>query len=227
MFIPAQTIVTDAEADFETSATLVAVTLTVGGAGIAPGAAYVALPVPVLVTVPAIELPPATPFTLHVTLCDGLPALAIVAKNVCIAPGATVADVGAMLTTTSLVIVTVAEAVAAKFTCAIAEIVTLAGDGRICGALYSPPGVIVPTWTLPPATPFTVQFTEVLLLPLTLALKLEEFPSSTDALDGVTITVITGGVVPLLVTPPQPDAASDITTALIQAKQIQLVLVIR
>jgi hypothetical protein len=181
----------------------------------------------VLVTVPTLELPPANPFTLHVTPCAGWPALEIVAENVCIAPGATVAEVGAILSTTSLVIVTVAEAVAAEFTCAIAVIVALAGDGKICGAVYSPPAVIVPNCAFPSAIPFTVQFTAVLLLPLTVALKLEVFPSSTDALVGVTLTVITGGVVPLLVTPPQPAAASDIATALIQPKQIQLVLLIR
>jgi hypothetical protein len=53
----------------------------------------------------------------------------------------------------------------------VAVIVTVAGLGTALGAVYIPPGEIVPNVLLPPATSFTDQFTAVLLDPLTLAVK--------------------------------------------------------
>jgi len=41
----------------------------------------------------------------------------------------------------------------------VAVTVTVAGDGRSAGAVYTPLAVIVPTVALPPATPFTLQLT--------------------------------------------------------------------
>jgi len=64
-----------------TSAILVALTLTAGGAGTEAGAKYVALSPPVLAIVPTLELPPEIPFTLQVTPGAGLPALEIVAEK--------------------------------------------------------------------------------------------------------------------------------------------------
>ena len=85
------------------------------------------------------------PLTLHVTPCAGLPVLVTVAANDCEPPGVTVAEVGEILTTTSLVIVTVAEAVALDSACAIAVTVTFDGAGRICGAVYCPLALMDPT----------------------------------------------------------------------------------
>lgn len=62
-------IVTTADADFDVSATLRAVTLTVAGEGTLAGAVYR----PLLLTVPTVELPPATPFTSHVTAVFDVP----------------------------------------------------------------------------------------------------------------------------------------------------------
>ena len=56
-------------------------------------------------------------------------------------------------------------------------IVTLAGDGTICGAVYVAVSVaefeemIVPTEELPPGTPFTLQVTLRLLVFVTVAVK--------------------------------------------------------
>ena len=56
-------------------------------------------------------------------------------------------------------------------------IVTFAGDGRICGAVYVAVSVaeleemIVPIEELPPGTPFTLQVTPRLLVFVTVAVK--------------------------------------------------------
>jgi hypothetical protein len=47
----------------------------------------------------------------------------------------------------------------------VAVIVTVAGDGGNWGATYNPVSEIPPTVTLPPAMPFTVQMTAVLVVP--------------------------------------------------------------
>ncbi len=101
-FGAAQTIVTLAEADFERSATLVAVTLTVAGDGGAAGAVYVAESELVIEISPSVGLPPGTPLTLQLTAVEGLPELVIVAVNACEPPVETLALFGEMFTTISL-----------------------------------------------------------------------------------------------------------------------------
>jgi hypothetical protein len=151
---------------------------------------------PVLDMIPTIELPPATPLTLHVTLCTGSPALVTVAENTCEFPGTTVAEAGEIFTTTSLVIATVADAVAFESACENAVTVTLGGTGRICGAVYCPLALIEPTCAFPPATPFTVHVTAVFELPLTVASKVTLSPSRTEALVGLIFTATLEEVVP-------------------------------
>jgi hypothetical protein len=56
---------TFAESLADESASLTAVTVTLGGDGSAAGAVYVAAPAPVAEMVPTLEFPPATPFTSH------------------------------------------------------------------------------------------------------------------------------------------------------------------
>jgi hypothetical protein len=45
--------------------------------------------------------------------------------------------------------------------------VTIAGEGTVTGAVYTPDVEIIPTVALPPATPLTLQFTTVFDEPVT------------------------------------------------------------
>lgn len=97
-----QEIVALALADFDGSATLVAVTFTLGGAGASAGAVYVAESVPVAAIVPTVEFPPATLLTLQLTATLDAPAPVTVALKFADPPGAMFAELGAMLTTIPL-----------------------------------------------------------------------------------------------------------------------------
>jgi hypothetical protein len=162
-----------AAADFDGSATLVAATLTVAGDGALAGAVYIAESPPELAIVPTEAFPPAIPFTLQVTAVDGLPLLPTVAVKLCIPPSPRLADRGAIPTTTSEIIVTAAEPLAPESAWLVAVTATLAGAGKICGAVYisAPafPAATVPSVEFPPATPFTLQFTASFVVPDTCA----------------------------------------------------------
>jgi hypothetical protein len=47
--------------------------------------------------------------------------------------------------------------------------VTVAGLGTELGAVYSPVALMLPTFALPPVTPFTCQVTVVFVVPVTVA----------------------------------------------------------
>ena len=47
--------------------------------------------------------------------------------------------------------------------------VTVAGEGTVIGAVYTPDAEIIPTVALPPAVPLTLQFTAVFEEPVTVA----------------------------------------------------------
>lgn len=98
-FAAAQEIVTLAVADFDGSATLVAVTETLGGVGETTGAVYVDESGPMAVVMPTVEFPPATPLTLQLTAMLDVPAPVTVALKFAEPPGARFAELGAMLTT--------------------------------------------------------------------------------------------------------------------------------
>lgn len=66
-FAAGQEIVTLAVADFEGSATLIALTTTASGEGAIAGAVYVAESMPVEAIVPKVGVPPGTPFMLQLT----------------------------------------------------------------------------------------------------------------------------------------------------------------
>lgn len=83
-----------AVADFELSATLVAVTCTADGDGRSAGAEYT----PSAEIVPSALVPPATPFTAQVTRVSVV--LLTVALNACVAPSRIVPLAGVTLTTT-------------------------------------------------------------------------------------------------------------------------------
>jgi hypothetical protein len=70
---------------------------------------------------------------------------------------------------------------------------TAAGEGKSCGAVYTPVEEIVPNAGVPPATPFTLQETPMSIELVTLAENVCEFPKITEALGGVTVTAIPGG----------------------------------
>jgi hypothetical protein len=168
-FAPVHPIPTLAEADFEGSATLVAVTLTVGGDGKAVGAVYIAESAPFDTIVPFVASPPLTPFTLQFTAVEGFPELLTLAVNPCVPPNGRPAASGETPTTMSLVIVTLAESLALASAALVAVTVTFAAAGIVAGAIYCPVADIVPDCPLPPATPFTLQLTEVFVAPVTLA----------------------------------------------------------
>lgn len=118
---------------------------------------------------PKVELPPAMPFTLHVTAVEGLPVPVTLTVNTWAAPVETVADSGRTLTTMLSCRVTVTEALSLGLAWLTAVTVTPALDGRIAGAVKRPDDEIVPVDVLPPMTPLTCHVTFVLVLPITVA----------------------------------------------------------
>jgi hypothetical protein len=94
-------------------------------------------------------------------------------------------------------------------TCAIGD------EGRSPGAVYTPDVVIVPLDALPPATPFTLQVTLVLVVFVTVAVNVWELPSRTEPLVGVTVTLVDegggrgGGASESGLPPPQPSSPAN------------------
>ena len=148
---------------------------------------------PVAAIVPAELLPPAIPFTLHVTPVAGLPEPLTAAMNTCVLPAGTVAEPGATLTAMSSCSATLAVALAVESATLVALTLTAPPAGRIAGAVYSPLPEIVPAVAFPPATPFTAQVTPVFELPVTLAANCCVCPRNAVALPGWIVTVIVGG----------------------------------
>jgi hypothetical protein len=119
----------DAEPVLDVSAALVAVTVTVSGEGTVEGAVYS----PVPLTVPqAAALHPA-PCTLHVTAVFEVPTTD--AFNCCVAPVTTEVLAGVTVTTTTDMIVTLADAVLLGSAMLVAATVTLGGEGATDGAV--------------------------------------------------------------------------------------------
>jgi hypothetical protein len=93
----------------------------------------------------------------------------------------------------------------------VAATVTVVGEGKSAGAVYTPSAVIVPAEALPAGMPFTVQFTLVFVVFVTVAASVCEFPNRIVPIVGVTVTVIDGaggggggGSTSDPVAPPQP-----------------------
>jgi hypothetical protein len=95
-------------------------------------------------------------------------------------------DVPAVVTT-----VTCAEAVLVESAAETAITVTVAGEGTVIGAVYTPEDEIMPTVALPPATLLTRQLTAVFDDPVTEAVNVWVIPVCTLALLGV-IDIATG-----------------------------------
>ena len=101
-----------------------------------------------------------------------------------------------MLTVTVIVplgfaIVAAADPDVVLSTCDVAVTVTVPppDDGTVAGAWNNPLFEIVPTVALPPATPFTLQFTAGLLFPVTVAVNCCSAPTTTVGALGETVTV--------------------------------------
>jgi hypothetical protein len=145
-----------------------------------------------------------------------LPEPVTPALNVCAAPVATLAEFGEILTMTSLLNVTLAEALFVGSAWLVAVIVTLSVEGTICGAVYHPSLEIVPSVLLPPAMPFTLQVTAVFVVLVTSAENDCVPPGKTVALVGVTVTLMVegggGDDDPLVLLHPASSAATASTT---------------
>jgi hypothetical protein len=104
-------------------------------------------------------------------------------------------DAGPLIPNVKLLpIVTIAEADALLSDTLTAPIVTTAGFGRICGAVYSPAAVTVPVAAIPPITPFTLQITPAFVVLFTVALNCCVAPSPTCTVGGAMLTVTGDGV---------------------------------
>src|SRR5580704_13397942 len=206
VFVAEHVIVTLAVADFDGSATLVTMTLTVEGDGGTAGATYSAPAAPLGVIVPRIELPPTMPFTLQVTAFEDAPPPVKLAVNACPAPVETVAEVGEIPITIPPVSVTMADPVALLSVMLDAVTVMVGGEGIALGAVYKPIGETVPTLAFPPATPFANHVTLLFDVPVTVAWNCCDWLRETLAYVGCKITVTTDG--PVDVVPAQPGIAT-------------------
>lgn len=84
---------------------------------------------------PRVALPPAIPFTLHVTDVSGLPDAVMLTVKTCDAPGTRLAEFGARLSATSLLMLTAAVSFFVGSAWLVAVIETIAGAGKIRGAV--------------------------------------------------------------------------------------------
>lgn len=124
---------------------------------------------PVDAIVPTLALPPAIPLMLQLTPAAKPAVPEMLAVNTCAPPVGMLAVAGETVTTMSSFKLTLAEARACASAWLTAVTVTLAGDGRVAGAVYNPAAEIVPALALPPETPSTSHVTLVFVLPVTMA----------------------------------------------------------
>ena len=187
----AAVIVTVAVADFDGSATLVAVMETVGVDGTVAGAVYVAV-LPFDASVPH-DAGHALPVRLQFTAVVGEPVPETCAVSCALAPVATESVPGEIITCTSLSIVTLADPAAVVSAWLVAVMVAVGEEGNAEGAVYSPEESMVPTDEFPPVLPFTDQVTPVFVVPVTVAVNCCCSPRNTDTAAGETETVTEGG----------------------------------
>ena len=126
------------------------------------------------------------------------------------APSSTLAFSGARVIVISLVTVSCAVADFVESASLVAVIWTIDGEGKSLGAVYTPAELMVPLDTLPPGTSFTLHLTFMSVVFVTVAANVCEFPSKTEPLLGVTVTLMDcgggggGGAVTEPAPPPQP-----------------------
>ena len=184
MVAPPAVMVTGTTATLLESTLLTAKIFTLAGEGTAAGAVYR----PELEMVPNVELPPVIAFTSQVTAVFDVPVT--VEVNCCVCPVCTEADEGEIeiAIPAEPVMVTAADAILLESAALTAAMVTVAGDGAVDGAVYTPEPEIVPTVEFPPVTPFTDQATAVLDVPVTEAVNCCVCPVCTEADAGETDT---------------------------------------
>lgn len=108
--------------------------------------------------------------------------------------------------------VTLLVPLAAEFAAAVALMLIVLEVGRLAGAVYIPAAVIVPVLALPPATPFTNQFTVWSDAPVTVALKGCAAPARTFAEPGRMLTDTCSGVGALVyAVPAHPTVSATIS----------------
>ncbi|MGA7767407.1 MAG: hypothetical protein WCA27_14435 [Candidatus Sulfotelmatobacter sp.] len=156
---------TCAEADFVASACEVTVTVTTAGLGAIAGAVYR----PAAVMFPQLEPVQPLPETLHDTDVFELPVTW--SENFREAEGATLAEVGEMVTVTTGTIVTVALADLVGSATDVAVTEKNGGFGGTAGAVNSPEGLTVPHVSPAQPIPVIVHVTAVLEEPVTVALN--------------------------------------------------------
>lgn len=117
---------------------------------------------------PTVALPPATPFTAHVTGVVVLPETIVL--NCSVLPRTRLTVIGITVRELdSATRLTFAEALKVVSACEIAMIVTVVGFGTLKGAMYRPVVEIMPMVEFPPGVPFTCHVTAVVELLLRLA----------------------------------------------------------
>src|SRR5580698_6324425 len=94
-----------------------------------------------------------------------------VAMNVWVIPAVTLAVAGVTVTATGAATVTCAAADLVLSALEVALTVTVAGDGTVVGAVYTPAVEIMPTVELPPLTPLTLHVTVIFAVFVTAAMK--------------------------------------------------------
>lgn len=159
------TMLTCAEADLVVSACDVALTLTTAGVVTIAGAVYK----PPAEIVPQPEPEHRVPETLHVTDVFALPVTC--AENCREADGATLAEVGEIVTVTTGTTVTVALADFVVSACDVAVTEKKGGIGGTAGAVNNPAEFTVPQVLPAQPVPVIVHVTEVLAEPVTEAVN--------------------------------------------------------
>ena len=167
------TMLTCAEADLFVSACDFAVTVTTDGLGTLAGAVYK----PVAVIFPQLEPAQPVPETLQDTDVFELPVTC--AENCPEAEGASLAEVGEMVTLTSGTMVTVALADLVGSATDVAVTEKKGGFGGTAGAVNSPEGLTVPQIFPAQPSPVIVHVTAVWEEPVTVALNCSCAPSPT------------------------------------------------
>lgn len=157
---------TCAEADLVVSACDVALTLTTAGVVTIAGAVY--KPPAEIVPQPEPEQP-GVPETLHVTDVFALPVTC--AENCREADGATLAEVGEIVTVTTGTTVTVALADFVVSACDVAVTEKKGGIGGTAGAVNNPEEFTVPQVLPAQPIPVIVHVTDVLAEPVTVAVN--------------------------------------------------------
>ena len=144
-----------------------------------------------VVSVPTVALPPGIPLTVQFRPESTGPVT--LAVKYCVCPGNRDSCCGDRTMPMGVVTMTCACADDVGDATEFAVTMKVAGFGTNAGAVYRPDSLMVPKVWFPPATPFTLQVTAVLLVPVMVAPNWAVREVSTVAVEGLTLTAIVGG----------------------------------